>query len=464
MLEYIILGEKALSEQNWKEAQSHFEKSLAIDRKNAEAYLGLLMASDKVQAKNIETFRRRFIKRDFLEEDNYRYAKEYASKELKAKLDKLEQERAIYIKEKEEAKQAALVTMRAEREGLKEKIAELETDTLMLEKNRQIDSLQKELDTLYRSLIYIPEIHTKAYWEYKIYSNNGMIQTLHFWQKKQKEHYLEQNREYQKELDKIDAQIESIEADITERIEEVNTQLRTLMTEQAELIENQRLVSKEEKDRAERLLPGLREQLRKKKSDINFIDYDIVEMGSYIQQAGTKEKEPVEWLVIEERGNRKLLISRYCIDCHQFNPKHTRFTWATSEIRTWLNSAFKNTCFTEEEQSRIVTTHLSTPDNETYDTPGGEDTDDKLFFLSLDEGAKYFKSNNERAADSTPYAKQQGAYVYAGASWWWLRSPGANRKFAADVHISGAVFPLGDFGISFLHGVRPAMWVEFPED
>ena len=87
-----------------------------------------------------------------------------------------------------------------------------------------------------------------------------------------------------------------------------------------------------------------------------------------------------------------------------------------------------------------------------------KDTTDKVFFLDLAEAQKYFYVNNERACDSTPYARQQGAYVYSGASWWWLRSPGANRKFAADIHISGAVFPLGDFGISFLHGVRPVIW------
>ncbi len=354
--------------------------------------------------------------------------------------------------------------MRKKREELREKIDELETDTLMLEKNEQINAVNREIDYLYKSLIFIPEIHEEAQWEYKILSNEGMIKLLHFWQKKEKEKYLEQNKIYQIELDKVKAKIRATENDINIRLDEAQRQLEQLKIEQAEIIANQRAQSKEEKYKAEKLLPSLREEFRKIKSDINFINYDMVKFGSYIQKANTTEKEPIEWLVLDEMGDRKLLISRYCLDCHQFNPKHTEITWATSEIRKWLNEVFINEAFSAEEQTRIIETALHTPKNDVYNTPGGKDTTDKVFFLDLAEAQKYFYVNNERACDSTPYARQQGAYVYAGASWWWLRSPGANRKFAADIHISGAVFPLGDFGISFLHGVRPVIWVRFDKN
>ena len=459
MTDLMVKAKDALRNKEWENAKNLFNEIISNDKRNAEAYLGLYMASDRIQASSYEILKDRIVHRKLPEDYNYDYALEYAEGGLKEMLNSWKEEKIAYQKQKEEDKQSRLIKLREKREELREQIAELETDMLMLEKNEQINAVNREIDYLYKSLIFIPEIHEEAQWEYKILSNEGMIKLLHFWQKKEKEKYLEQNKVYQVELDRVKEKIRATEKDINLRLDEAQRQLEQLKIEQAEIIANQRAMSEEEKYKAEKLLPSLREEFRKVKSDINFINYDIVEFGSYIQKANSTEKEPIEWLVLDEMGDKKLLISRYCLDCHQFNPKHTEITWETSEVRKWLNEIFINNAFTAEEQKRICETKLHTPKNEEYNTQGGNDTVDKVFFLSLDEAQRYFYVNNERACDSTPYAKQQGAYVYAGASWWWLRSPGANKKFAADVHISGAVFPLGDFGISFLHGIRPAIWV-----
>lgn len=457
-------AKSALEDKNWNLASKLFEEVLSNDSENAEAYLGAYMATDRIQAKNYDVLKDRIVHRKLPQNDYYDYALKFASGNILEMLTSWEEEKKKYQKQKEIEKQNKLIEMRKKREELRAKIDELETDTLMLEKNEQINAVNREIDYLYKSLIFIPEIHEEAQWEYKILSNEGMIKLLHFWQKKEKEKYLEQNKIYQIELDKVKAKIRATENDINIRLDEAQRQLEQLKIEQAEIIANQKAQSEEEKYRAEKLLPSLREEFRKVKSDINFINYDMVKFGSYIQKANTTEKEPIEWLVLDEMGDRKLLISRYCLDCHQFNPKHTEITWATSEIRKWLNEVFINEAFSAEEQARIIETTLHTPKNDVYKTPGGKDTTDKVFFLDLAEAQKFFYVNNERACDSTPYARQQGAYVYSGASWWWLRSPGANRKFAADIHISGAVFPLGDFGISFLHGVRPVIWVRFDKN
>ncbi len=449
----------ALKNCDWGEALNLFDKVIQDEPQNAEAYLGYYMATDRIRAKDYNVLKERIIYRKLPQNDYYDYALRYASGDLLNMLNSWEQEKNKYLKQKENEKQIKLTELRAKREELRAKIDELETDTLMLEKNEQINAVNREIDYLYKSLIFIPEIHEEAQWEYKILSNEGMIKLLHFWQKKEKEKYLEQNKAYQVELDRVIAKIRATENDINIRLDEAQRQLEQLKIEQAEIIANQKAQSEEERFRAEKLLPSIREEFRRVKSDINFINFDTVNFGSYIQKANTTEKEPIEWLVLDEMGDKKLLISRYCLDCHQFNPKHTEITWAASEIRKWLNEVFINDAFSADEQKRICEISLHTPKNDVYNTPGGKDTEDKIFFLDLEEAQKYFYVNNERACDSTPYARQQGAYVYSGASWWWLRSPGANRKFAADVHISGAVFPLGDFGISFLHGVRPALWI-----
>ena len=359
-----------------------------------------------------------------------------------------------------ETEEERLARLKAERERLKEQIAGLETDTMLLETNVQINMLNKELDALYRSLIYIPELHTQAKWEYKIYSCEGMLRSFHFWEKEKINKYKADIAEYQLELEKVNKKIAATEANINARIDDVKQQLKAVLIDQAELIENQHKESLDKKSTAESILPELHEKLRKVRSDINLIDNKIVELGSYYIHSEEQGKEPVEWIVLDETEDSMLLLSRYCIECHQFNPKHRDFTWESSEIRKWLNEDFINKLFSADEQSRIIPTTIINPMNSTYETPGCDSTTDRLFFLSIEEAWQYFAANNERAAGSTPYAKSHGAYEYAGASWWWLRTAGSNTKFAADVHISGAPFPLGDFGISFLHGVRPAMWVK----
>ena len=61
-----------------------------------------------------------------------------------------------------------------------------------------------------------------------------------------------------------------------------------------------------------------------------------------------------------------------------------RDTWENSSVRAWLNGPYYRT-FTEEERELIVKTHNSNPDSSEYGTSGGNDTDDDIFLLSLDE-------------------------------------------------------------------------------
>ena len=59
-------------------------------------------------------------------------------------------------------------------------------------------------------------------------------------------------------------------------------------------------------------------------------------------------------------------------------------TWEQSTVRAWLNDQFYYT-FTEEERALIAKTHITTPANAEHGTPGGADTDDHIFLLSVDE-------------------------------------------------------------------------------
>jgi hypothetical protein len=84
----------------------------------------------------------------------------------------------------------------------------------------------------------------------------------------------------------------------------------------------------------------------------------------------------------------------------------------------------------------------------------GNDTDDYIFLLSLEEVVRYFgdsgqlangPSENRNAIDDQ-YNEARIAYDFGG--WWWLRSPGGG-----DIGVSGTRVD-DDY-----HGVRPALWI-----
>ena len=175
----------------------------------------------------------------------------------------------------------------------------------------------------------------------------------------------------------------------------------------------------------------------------------------------------VEWLVLDKKDGKALLISKYCLDAKEYdkNENNESVTWETSTLRQWLNSCFINEAFTDEEKALICDTYLQNPDNPEYGTDGGNDTTDKVFLLSIDEATRYFASDKARMAEATDYAKEQGIYVSGknDNSWWWLRSLGRNNSDAAYVDIGGSVRNYGSYANDGESGVRPAMWVNIGE-
>lgn len=109
-------------------------------------------------------------------------------------------------------------------------------------------------------------------------------------------------------------------------------------------------------------------------------------------------------------------------------------------------------------------------DNPARGTDAGNDTQDKVFLLSISEAGKYFDVNsadfNADSADSyaTAYAQAQGVLTRksSGACLFWLRSPGSHHKDATNCFDEGSDSNYyGTDRISFVGiGVRPAMWIE----
>ena len=188
----------------------------------------------------------------------------------------------------------------------------------------------------------------------------------------------------------------------------------------------------------------------------------IVTFGNYEQDNDLSNGvEPIEWIVLDVQDGKSLLISRYALDCQQYNIQYVNVTWETCSMRKWLNSTFLNNAFNAEEQALIPTVTVSADKNPDYNTTPGNSTEDKIFLLSIEKVNKYFVSNKDAQCVPTVYAKTLGCYVdqNTGTCSWWLRSPGGSSYYAAFVYSVGAVDSIGGYVNYSGNAVRPALWI-----
>lgn len=131
----------------------------------------------------------------------------------------------------------------------------------------------------------------------------------------------------------------------------------------------------------------------------------------------------IRWYVIAKTETGCTLLAEKPVLKMPFNEAgyHTSGAWYDSSVRTWLNEKFYN-IFTEEEKALITKTHNTNPANSEYGTSGGDDTDDYIFLLSVDEA---------RCLDDK--VLKCGYWYELKDQWWWLRSPGANKSYTAYV-------------------------------
>ena len=191
----------------------------------------------------------------------------------------------------------------------------------------------------------------------------------------------------------------------------------------------------------------------KKSSSVKVLFFLSKEMGkpfTFGSYPYTREGqiEPIRWEVLDVQDGKILVVSKYGLDCQEFNTSETYVTWKNCTLRTWLNGTFLESAFSKKEQAAIAQTTATRA------------TTDKVFLLSVGEANKYFSADKERECKPTDFAVGNGAYKGDnGNCWWWLRSPGENRDSAAGVSSGGSV---NDYGHN-VHGdgctVRPALWI-----
>jgi len=187
-----------------------------------------------------------------------------------------------------------------------------------------------------------------------------------------------------------------------------------------------------------------------------------------------------KWLVLDIKDGKALIITEGIIEHHRYHDAYKEITWAECSLRKYLNGEFFER-FSVADQSKIIPAINKNHDNQWFGTKGGEDTEDKIFLLSLEEVAcKYFGDSSSKLYN--PGKNQRYWYERKDENnsrriavnnkekwyyWWWLRSPGRNGKKAV------YMFPDGNIGIHgnniFIGnvaegecrgGVRPALWMK----
>ena len=219
--------------------------------------------------------------------------------------------------------------------------------------------------------------------------------------------------------------------------------------------------------------------------------------GSYYYNWGSDtvryfRYEPIKWRVLQVDGKDAFLMADKALDDQMYNIEDSTITWEESTVRSWLNGYdkssnsygrdytrfnFINSAFTSSERGAIKTTDVVNDNNVTFGTTGGNNTSDKVFFLSENEVyhsnivPKYgFTKNRDtydegRRCKSSTFAKAMGAYSetsssYEGNCYWWLRSPGWATEMAAYVPYNGNVEYDGGSVDNNVRAVRPALHLD----
>ena len=206
--------------------------------------------------------------------------------------------------------------------------------------------------------------------------------------------------------------------------------------------------------------PRINERIKENK-DISI--GDSMHFGAYEQDGDTSNgKEAIEWVVLDIKDGKALVISKYALDCRRYTAPNTykHWNWETCSLRYWLNGTFLNHAFSDEERAKIAQTAVSADSNSKYSIKSGNETNDMVFLLSISEMEKYFTSSSSRRCKATAYAMSQGIITTDKSNClWWLRSHGYERTNSAYVDIDGLIH-CNVSSDSDGYGVRPALWID----
>ena len=511
-------GNMALEDQAWEKAKEFFDQILNMDAENYGAYLGLVMADANTSSKRV--FQTAYIDHRVQDSGNLRRARQFAKAEQSAWWSKLDADRKAADAEKAEKKRIEEERRKAEEQKREEAARKAEEDR----KRKEEAQAQEEADKVIAAIraktaekeatleAQLAAARQRAAQLTELCASFDEIQAQEFqrrgWleQCEQKKNQLQNRRaalgvfsgkekkQIESELMALKRQAEQVKAIHSNLVKQLQG-LETKAQAEQERIKAVAAVSELEQSIFERkatqsrsfsyeqAIRVLQENQRvhgivyqkaaELRSDIiRLLLTERIESGSAITFGNYPTNrdaapEPIEWQILKRETSRILLISKYALDCRQYNSSSTYVTWETCTLRKWLNSDFLNAAFTAEEQNLISTVTLSAEKNPRHDINSGKSTQDRVFLLSISEVAEYFDSYKARRCAPTNFALAQGTYTDEKnmvdgrpPCWWWLRSPGYNSDNAAYVNYDGSVVYYGHSVNRSNGAIRPALWID----
>ena len=190
-----------------------------------------------------------------------------------------------------------------------------------------------------------------------------------------------------------------------------------------------------------------------------------IHFGKYRQGDDDKE-EPIVWQVLKEEDDRMLIITKDCIEKRRLFKDAPEYSWKTSDLRSWLNTTFLFTAFTEAEQKKILPVEYpgEIKNKKEYMPTAG--TVDKVTILSLGEVKTLLKNNKEKKSLLskrllTEETKNAIVYFGEGTGNWWTRTS-LDKSHNAVITEEGRTYQAANewTGEICLHCVRPVMWIK----
>ena len=448
-----------LEDGKWEEADAYCEKVLDIDPKNPEAYLGKLMSESKVAYRdNLKD-----LPETFNDNENYNKIIRFGSDKLVS-----EMERCInYISERN--KKTQLSNDYNEAVEMMNRYGDQYYYNSIAEK---FESFQNYKDSIKfakecrekAEISRMDKIYCNAKRDISGYNYEAAISKL-----KMIPDYIdsnelilfcesaiENNRLYQEKVNRFNKKI---------IILTLLTIIIIIIINVVRSVVAPRIEQKKEYDRANYLIEiGDYSEAMKLLKDMNYKDsiekYDMLiqqyplyapvggylYFGSYEQDNDASNgSEAIEWLVLDKEDNRLLLISKYALDCIQYNTSITNPGWEKCSLRKWLNDTFCKEAFSYDEQKNIYS-----PDANS----------DKVFLLNYGEAKQYLDFGQITVCKPTSYAISKNIYTSSeGNCYWWLRTR-SSTNHTLGVSSKNYIDSLGYNVNNKDGGVRPALWLK----
>ena len=189
--------------------------------------------------------------------------------------------------------------------------------------------------------------------------------------------------------------------------------------------------------------------------------YNVVEFGKYDMEVGYSG--PIEWLVVDRNADSYLLVSRYILDCKNYNNSDKEVTWENATLNEWLNNYFLNSAFSSDEIAYM-----------NYVKEFGLVGNAKVSLLNITACDKYFgredveKRNYKLSAKATTWAKtnwqetvEEKDSDYYDCGSFYLTDNGTTDRKAVWVGQYGHIYREGQ-AVKLEHGdgVRPVLVVK----